>query len=188
MTAYCLFVLFFGLVNAGIEIPRDNCDWRGAHWGDFIACDGDQIAIGACGSGKDGYCLGSYYTAIQCCTFDGFYYGGCEVANSIDWGVPVSCVGLNGQNHLVESLCGSGGGKDCDGHSHETKCCVGHVEGKVVGTTGSCDWKYTSVWSEELTCGRADEAVMGICGSGENKDCPGDSVHGIYCCELVEIA
>jgi len=30
----------------------------------------------------------------------------------------------------VESLCGSGGGKDCDGHSHETKCCVGHVEGR----------------------------------------------------------
>ena len=37
-----------------------------------------------------------------------------------------------------------------------------YFSGKVVGTTGSCDWKYTSVWSEEISCGRADEAVMGM--------------------------
>ena len=60
-------------------------------------------------------------------TFNSSFF---QIASSSDYGVPVSCVGLNGQNHLVESLCGSGGGLDCNGHSHEAKCCVGHLAGR----------------------------------------------------------
>ena len=36
----------------------------------------------------------------------------------------------------------------------------------------------------QLECGRNDEILAGRCGSGENKDCPNDSSHGILCCEF----
>ena len=35
-----------------------------------------------------------------------------------------------------------------------------------------------------LECGRSDEVVVGRCGSGRNSDCPGETSHGVLCCEL----
>ena len=34
---------------AGIDIPRDNCKWLDAHHGVEIKCDGNEVAVGACG-------------------------------------------------------------------------------------------------------------------------------------------
>ena len=34
---------------AGIDIPRDNCKWYDAHHGIEIKCDGNEVAVGACG-------------------------------------------------------------------------------------------------------------------------------------------
>ena len=34
---------------AGIDIPRDNCIWLNAHHGSEIKCDGNEVAVGACG-------------------------------------------------------------------------------------------------------------------------------------------
>ena len=37
------------LTFAGIDIPRDNCKWYDAHHGIEIKCDGNEVAVGACG-------------------------------------------------------------------------------------------------------------------------------------------
>ena len=45
---------------AGIEIPRDDCEWRAGDEGNMAnRCDGDQIAVGACGGGFNNDCPGS---------------------------------------------------------------------------------------------------------------------------------
>ena len=32
---------------------------------------------------------------------------------------------------VLQGLCGSGGEKDCEGNSHEIKCCLGHLDGNI---------------------------------------------------------
>ena len=39
-----------------IEIPDNACFWRGGKYGQMIYCDTEEIAIGACGSGKSDDC------------------------------------------------------------------------------------------------------------------------------------
>ena len=39
-----------------IEIPDNACFWRGGKYGQMIYCDPEEIAIGACGSGKSDDC------------------------------------------------------------------------------------------------------------------------------------
>ena len=47
-------------MRAGIEIPRDDCEWRAGDEGNMAnRCDGDQIAVGACGGGFNNDCPGS---------------------------------------------------------------------------------------------------------------------------------
>ena len=54
-----------GAVWAGIEIPRDDCEWRAGDEGNMAnRCDGDQIAVGACGGGFNNDCPGSADTAL----------------------------------------------------------------------------------------------------------------------------
>ena len=44
-------------MRAGIEIPRDDCEWRAGDEGNMAnRCDGDQIAVGACGGGFNNDC------------------------------------------------------------------------------------------------------------------------------------
>jgi len=177
---------FLGLAKGGISIPREECTWVGAHHGDWGKCDGDMVAVGACGSGGDQDCPGGFSTGLKCCRFEGFYYGHCEMAISDDWGDNFECSSrVDGQASIVEAICGSGHDKDCEGHSHKAECCEGHVEGKLVGSSGQCTWVYTSDWGTEVECGRSDEMVSGICGSGGKHDCPGGTTNGIYCCELI---
>ena len=52
-------------MRAGIEIPRDDCEWRAGDEGNMAnRCDGDQIAVGACGGGFNNDCPGSVDTAL----------------------------------------------------------------------------------------------------------------------------
>ncbi|XP_023323204.1 uncharacterized protein LOC111697416 isoform X2 [Eurytemora carolleeae] len=179
---HCLLLLItVGGLHAGIEISREKCQWRGAFYGDFSKCDGDEITVGACGSGKSSDCGENMWTSVYCCAFEGFYYGNCELQSSVEYGVPLSCIEDNVSAHIAEAMCGSGTRQDCQGYSHRTECCEGHVNGELVGSSGQCAWKYTHNWGEQLVCGRSDEAVMGICGSGGDRNCPGDSSHCILC-------
>ena len=41
-------------------------------------CDGDQLAVGACGSGFNNDCPGGTFTLVECCRVAEFYYGTCE--------------------------------------------------------------------------------------------------------------
>ena len=55
-----------GAVRAGIEIPRDDCEWRAGDEGNMAnRCDGDQIAVGACGGGFNNDCPGSSDTVLS---------------------------------------------------------------------------------------------------------------------------
>ena len=57
-------------MRAGIEIPRDDCEWRAGDEGNMAnRCDGDQIAVGACGGGFNNDCPGSADTALSLPTF-----------------------------------------------------------------------------------------------------------------------
>ena len=47
-------------VLGGIKIPRDDCEWRAGGEGDMAnRCDGDQLVVGACGSGFNADCPGT---------------------------------------------------------------------------------------------------------------------------------
>ena len=37
---------------SGIDIPQTNCEWKGADDGVMNTCDGNEIPVGACGSGS----------------------------------------------------------------------------------------------------------------------------------------
>ena len=41
------------------------CDWRGADYGVMNQCDGDEIPVGACGSGYQGDCRSGATTEVQ---------------------------------------------------------------------------------------------------------------------------
>ena len=52
-------LLCVSAVFGGIKIPRDDCEWRAGGEGDMAnRCDGDQLVVGACGSGFNGDCPG----------------------------------------------------------------------------------------------------------------------------------
>ena len=51
-------------MQGGIEIPRDDCQWRAGGLGNMAnRCDGDQVVVGACRSGFNNDCpgLGNFY-------------------------------------------------------------------------------------------------------------------------------
>merc|ERR1719481_1002999 len=137
----------------GINIPRENCQWRDGSVGDFAnRCDGDQLVVGSCGSGRYNDCPGPSFTQLQCCAVEGFYYGSC-VIRSGTWGELLECPTL-ADGHLVEAACGSDSHMSCSGHAHEVECCVGHMEGRTVGSTGQCTWIFTGAFGGQLEWGR----------------------------------
>ena len=75
-----------GIANCGITIPRDDCEWRAGGLGNMAnRCDGDQLAVGACGGGFNSDCPGETFTLFECCRVPDFYYGSCEVRGGT-WG------------------------------------------------------------------------------------------------------
>merc|ERR1711887_11124 len=117
----CLIVL------GGIKIPRDKCEWRNSVTGTMgNRCDGDQLVVGACGSGFNNDCPDKTFALVECCQLPDFYYGSCEVRSG-SWGELLECPEQN-TGHLVEGTCESGTNEACNGHAGEVECCVGHVE------------------------------------------------------------
>ena len=39
-----------------INVPQDNCFWRGARYGAMTYCEMNEIAVGSCGSGLNDDC------------------------------------------------------------------------------------------------------------------------------------
>ena len=37
------------LIFTGITIPKDNCKWLDGGYGMEVKCDGNEVAVGACG-------------------------------------------------------------------------------------------------------------------------------------------
>ena len=106
-------------------------------------CDGDQLAVGACGSGFNNDCPDGTFTLLECCRVAEFYYGTCEVRGGT-WGELLACPDIHtGDGHLLEGLCESGTSEACNGHASEVECCQGHYQGQLVGSTGQCSWVFS---------------------------------------------
>ena len=58
-----LLALALGAAS-GIDIPQTNCEWKGADDGVMNTCDGNEIPVGACGSGSFDDCSGQFTQAI----------------------------------------------------------------------------------------------------------------------------
>ena len=54
-----LLALALGAAS-GIDIPQTNCEWKGADDGVMNTCDGNEIPVGACGSGANNDCSGRF--------------------------------------------------------------------------------------------------------------------------------
>ena len=169
----------------GIVVPRNHCTWLSGHYGNELKCDGDQVVVGACGGGHNADCDPGYYVQMLCCSLPMFYYSNCEKFG-VHHGVEGSCLDHGDSPLMLEGTCGSASKEDCDGFSVVNDCCEGHMtSGENVGPqVGQCGWSYAN-HGQKLECSRSDEIVAGRCGSGENRDCPNDTSHGIFCCELV---
>ena len=46
------------VVSRAFDIPRDDCIWRSGNYGWFNSCEGNEVAIGGCGSGSNANCDG----------------------------------------------------------------------------------------------------------------------------------
>jgi len=185
-----ILISFFALsvVKGQIVIPDNDCRWITAKdFGDDLKCDGNEVAVGSCSGGgsfshKD--CPGDTVHQLKCCAMPEFYYSDCDTYNS-DYGVPIDCRDHDEGTQIVEGQCHSGSAHDCHGDANQVACCSGHYQGKPVGNNpDECTWEYGG-YGQMLECGRSDEVLVGRCGSGSKRDCPGDSSHGNLCCQLV---
>ena len=53
---FLFFVFSAAVICEPIEIPDNACFWRGGKYGQMIYCEPEEIAVGACGSGKSDDC------------------------------------------------------------------------------------------------------------------------------------
>ena len=58
-----LMLLAIAIGASGIDIPQTNCEWKGADDGVMNTCDGNEIPVGACGSGSFDDCSGQFTQA-----------------------------------------------------------------------------------------------------------------------------
>ena len=58
-----LMLLAFGA--SAIDIPQTDCAWKGASDGVMNTCDGNEIPVGACGSGANDDCSGKFTQAMS---------------------------------------------------------------------------------------------------------------------------
>ena len=101
-----------------VVVPSDNCQWRGASYGQMNVCEGNEIAIGSCGSGKNDDCGSGDWHQLLCCDMPDYVYSDC-VDYKGEHGSELSCPELtNDMGSLVEGACGSGLNHDCEGSTH----------------------------------------------------------------------
>merc|ERR1712029_1084868 len=111
----------------------------------------------------------------------------CRWITAPDFGDDLKCDG----NEVAVGSCSGGGSfgqKDCPGNTvHQLKCCAMpefYYSDCDTYNPDECTWEYGG-YGQMLECGRSDEVLVGRCGSGSKRDCPGDSSHGNLCCQLV---
>ena len=128
--------------QAGIKIPQDDCDWLISpdFNDDILKCDGNEVAVGACGGETNRDCPENSAHQLKCCAIHGYYYSDCN-AYGADHGVNNNCRD-HGLTLLLEASCNSGEHHDCHGSSTIAECCTGHLEGREVGPTAECTWEY----------------------------------------------
>ena len=48
--------------------------WLSAGWETVLKCDGNQVAVGSCSSGREGDCPGGAGHQLLCCDLPEYYY------------------------------------------------------------------------------------------------------------------
>merc|ERR1712123_176981 len=183
LSSRLLLICFLSYTSyGGISIPKDNCRWlKATEYNTELKCDGNEVVVGACGSGAHKDCPGGTVHELKCSAIPGYYYSGCNIYGT-SWGVNNDCRD-HGETLVLEGSCASGAHFDCNGSATNVECCSGHLDSKEVGPTSECTWEYSG-YGVPLECGRSDEVVIGRCGAGSHLDCPGSTAHGNLCCEL----
>ena len=46
---FLIISMMANLIFAGITIPKNNCKWLDGGYGIEVKCDGNEVAVGACG-------------------------------------------------------------------------------------------------------------------------------------------
>jgi len=57
--------------DRGLKLDRGRCRWRGAKYGWLQQCQGDEVMVGACTSGRNADCGKKTWTGINCCRIRG---------------------------------------------------------------------------------------------------------------------
>ena len=106
--------------------------WLSAGWETVLKCDGNQVVVGSCSSGRHGDCPGGAGHQLLCCDLPDYYYSACDTFSG-GWGVQMDCRDHEGP--VMEGQCHSGEHADCHGSGNLITCCHGHVSGQDVGPT-----------------------------------------------------
>merc|ERR1711973_117656 len=185
-------LLFMVVKGQEITIPTNDCRWLSADeydYGKLLRCSGNEVAVGSCsGSRKD--CPGNSVHQLKCCAMPEFSYSPhCERAES-GAGIPIDCRDFF-YDSIVKGQCHSGTSEDCEFQwglirYNVIECCEASYQGRNVGpATNQCAWDYAMQHGRQMECRRNTDVMVGRCGSGGAKDCPGDSSQGILCCPLI---
>jgi len=164
---------------AAAATANDDLEWFNGGYGTFLQCPSDTYAFGYCSSGRNPDC-GKYYTKLGCGSFpkpdidsqaDGFSPGtpGTNGWVCAKYGVNVECP----PGQVMLGACGSGKNRDC-----KKFCKEDSHSGVLCGDPPSLTPVGKGSWSEPLKYGHRQEcpenqAICGICQSGENRDCSG---------------
>jgi len=171
-----------------IHIPFDKCIWRGDTYGQMNQCEGNEILIGSCDSGRSADCNNGFFQQALCCDLPGYHWETCFDFHG-DHGVHLSCPNLMGNDgSIMEGQCGSGMFEDCGGSIHTVKCCEGYFSDgrRIEAKRETCFWKY-GLYGEEIQCDFDNQAIFGRCGSGRTDGCGDERWFGIECCEIWKI-
>ena len=56
----------------------------------MLKCDGNQVVVGSCSSGRHGDCPGGAGHQMLCCDLPEYYYSACDTFSG-GWGVQMDC-------------------------------------------------------------------------------------------------
>jgi len=169
------------------------CEWHSSNkWGESVECPWDNFASGACAGGRRKDCPGKNIVELKCCSFKEMKWTD-DCAYKKSWhGQKMEC-DMN-RKGMIRKTCSSGMKPNCNHQFNTADCCkaVTQVDNKPVGPRSWDDCKVSSdrwIWGtygERLNCPDS-MVIIGRCGSGAKKDCPGVHSHGILCCNIWQL-
>ena len=162
------------------EVHSQRCIWLTGRFGQYLKCPYGYVGRGACGSGRHADCKqhGKHWTELRCCQIGNpqvLRYN-CNTQRR-RYGWHNSCV----NNKAVFSLCGSGRHADCGTNAWTKIRCCSHTGLNI--NNSKCGWIYGH-YGTYLRCSKG-YVLTGVCGSGQNADCPHQKFHGVRCCRLI---